>query len=139
MKKVSARGIIIKDNKVLLIYREKAGDIYYSIPGGKVEEGEKLEETVVREVLEETSINVKPLKYLGVFGAANINFEQHLFLCEYIDGEPKLGDAIEKEIMTKDPTNFYRPEWVNIGDVTSLKVRPDHAEEFFKNYIKNPS
>jgi 8-oxo-dGTP pyrophosphatase MutT (NUDIX family) len=139
MKKISARGIIIKNDKVLLIYREKAGDKYYSIPGGKIEVGEKLEETVVREVLEETSINVKPLKYLGVFVGNDTHFEQHLFQCEYINGEPKLGDAIEKEIMSKDPTNFYRPEWVAIKDVITLKIRPDSAEEFFKDYVKKPS
>ena len=55
--KVGSRGVIIVNNKVVLIHRKKKnadGSIreFYVVPGGKVEEGETLEEAVVREVQE---------------------------------------------------------------------------------------
>lgn len=136
MKRVSARAIILQNNKVLLIYREKGGESYYSIPGGKNELNETLEATVIREVLEETCIYVKPLKFLGKFEHTDKKKEQNLFLCEYLNGTPKLGDSVEMAKMSKDPTNYYRPEWVDMSLIFDLKIRPDPCELFFKNYIK---
>jgi hypothetical protein len=43
MKKVSARGITIKDDKVLFVHRMHCGDKHYSIPGGKIKPGEYIE------------------------------------------------------------------------------------------------
>lgn len=135
MKRISARGIVIKGNTVLLLYRERKGETYYSIPGGKVEPGEKLEETAVREILEETSINVTPEKYLGVFVDTDKDKEQHLFICKYINGEPKLGDSEEGVKMAKDPSNFYRPEWIDLHTVSTLKIKPNIVSDFFKGFI----
>ena len=53
----SCRAVIIKDNKVLLVHRIKNVNEtlreYYVIPGGKQENNESDEETLVREVKEE--------------------------------------------------------------------------------------
>jgi 8-oxo-dGTP diphosphatase len=50
----SARAIIQRDGKLLVIrYRDKDGD-YYALPGGSQRHGESLTEAVVREVAEET-------------------------------------------------------------------------------------
>lgn len=134
--KISSRAIVIRAGKVLLMYREKNGEAYYAIPGGKTEPNENLEDTVVREVLEETSINVIPSKFLGKFTHTEEEKEQNLFLCEYVSGEPKLGDSVEMEKMSKDTKNYYRPEWVSIKNVSNLKIRPDPCEIFFKEFIK---
>ena len=42
-----AVGIIIKNNKVLLIHRIKDGGEYYVFPGGAIEEGESSKEAVI--------------------------------------------------------------------------------------------
>lgn len=54
----SARGIIVKDGKVLLNHSGKFG--CYEFPGGGLEEGETPEQAMVREVAEETGYVVKP-------------------------------------------------------------------------------
>lgn len=63
----AVRCYLIKDNKIAAIkYKEgnrKAG--YYGIPGGKIEEGELPEQTVIREMKEETGLDVKNLNYKG--------------------------------------------------------------------------
>ena len=48
----SCRGIVIKDNSILLSYETKENT--WMIPGGGVEENESLEECCIREVQEET-------------------------------------------------------------------------------------
>lgn len=57
-KRPSVRGIIIKDGKVAMMHSLKYN--YYKLPGGGIEDGENLEETLVREVKEESGLVVKP-------------------------------------------------------------------------------
>ena len=63
-------GIIIRDEKVLLVRRREddfLGGIY-EFPGGKVEEGEGLADAIVREVREETGLTVSGIgRYVGFF------------------------------------------------------------------------
>jgi len=54
--RVGARAIIIHDGKILL--NEFGDGLYYNLPGGGVEDGELVKETVVREVMEEAGISV---------------------------------------------------------------------------------
>ena len=64
MMREFVRSIIKKDNKFLLI-KEVKGNFYnaWNFPGGKVEENEKPEDAVVREIQEEINIcNLKAKK-----------------------------------------------------------------------------
>ena len=106
-------GLIINNDKVLLIRRIKNGREYYVLPGGGWEKGETQKEGVKREIWEETSLTVK-VKHL-VFRLTTSNNNQHLvYLCQYLGGEPQLGDFIEKEKMRKNPNNIYQPVWLKI-------------------------
>ncbi len=51
----AAGGVVFKDNKILLIYRLKRWDL----PKGKLDPGEKSREASVREVKEETGVDVE--------------------------------------------------------------------------------
>lgn len=61
--------IYLKDKKILATL-SRGKDTYY-IPGGKREEGETDEQTLLREVKEELSVSIKPetIKYYGTFEA----------------------------------------------------------------------
>ena len=62
--RVSSRCVLIEDEKVLLIYREKNDRIYYVFPGGGVEDGETNEECLIRECREELGIKINIIKQL---------------------------------------------------------------------------
>ena len=52
---ITAGGLVInKDSKVLFIYRKNKWDL----PKGKLDEGENLEEAAIREVVEETGLDI---------------------------------------------------------------------------------
>ncbi len=57
-RRPSVRGIMIKDGKIAMIHSRKYD--YYKLPGGGIEEGEAYEETLIREVKEESGLVVKP-------------------------------------------------------------------------------
>lgn len=59
-KSVACRAIIKKDDKYCLMHLTKHN--IFTTPGGRIEGNESLEECLVREVLEETGILVKPLE-----------------------------------------------------------------------------
>lgn len=64
---VSCKAIILHNDKVLIIKQFHKGQSYWDLPGGKMEYGEKPEETVVREVKEETGLDVAVGRLLGVW------------------------------------------------------------------------
>lgn len=83
-------GALIFDNEKLLIV-ERAGEPfkgYWSLPGGIVECGEKLEQGIRREVLEETGLEVEPLSVFEIFEriilGADGKTEYHYVLIDYL-------------------------------------------------------
>jgi 8-oxo-dGTP diphosphatase len=61
-------ALIFEDGKLLLVERAKEPlQGYWSLPGGIVEAGEKLEEAIRREVLEETGLEIDPLSMFEIF------------------------------------------------------------------------
>lgn len=72
------------------------------VPGGTVELGETLEEAVVREIREETGLEVAPREMITVFdridreeGRVLYHYVIVDYLCDYLSGEPRAGSDAE--------------------------------------------
>lgn len=86
----AVRCYLIKDNMVVATkYKQGNKDGYYDIPGGKIEEGEFPEQTAIREMKEETGLDVKELKYKGnmIIEYPNRIFDFDVFLASDSEGE----------------------------------------------------
>ena len=86
----AVRCYLIKDNMVVATkYKKGNKDGYYDIPGGKIEEGEFPEQTAIREMKEETGLDVKELKYKGnmIIEYPNRIFDFDVFLASDSEGE----------------------------------------------------
>ena len=59
-------AVVSDDEDRLLVHRRSDNDLW-SIPGGRLEVGESVSQAVVREVLEETGIEVEPMRLVGVY------------------------------------------------------------------------
>lgn len=119
--RIRAAGIVLHDDALLVMFRRKNGREYYTFPGGAVEKGESPEETVVREIKEETTIDVavKRLCYelRRPDDSSYRDAREYFFLCAYTKGEPTLSaDSIERKI--NDPEdNFFEPRWMKFADL----------------------
>lgn len=112
-------GIVDKEGKILMIKRaKKEGNLLWAFPGGKVEEGETKEQACVREVYEETGINVQIEKIFGERIHPNTNAKMTYFLCNYVSGKIMILDENEiidvayknKEKLKRDiKTDIYPP------------------------------
>lgn len=117
--RVSVRGVIIEDGKVLAMFRRKVSPEktkeYYVVPGGGQEGNETLLETLKRELMEEMSIEVEVIGYLGkdVYGEST----SHFFHCKKVGGEIKLSGP---ELETISEENYYEPRFVEIDELNNI-------------------
>ena len=135
MKRISARAIIFEGNYFYALFRRKIKDAkvhqYYSIPGGGVEEGETLEDTVKRELKEEFQVDINLLGYLGSLETDTCIF--NYYHAEIIKGTPTLGGE-EKRINSNE--NYYEIRKINIKDIENIDILGKNYiyNAFYKNY-----
>lgn len=98
----SASGIIVKNNKLLVVklsYRDG-----YSLPGGISKKGEFLEETLKREIKEETGLTVVRSKYFASFPSGiELPTVNATFIVE-VKGEIKNSE--EGQVSWEDPKDI---------------------------------
>ena len=85
---------VLKEGKILLAHNHRFVAGYYSLVAGFVEPGESFENAVHREILEETGLRVKNLRY---FSSQCWPFPDSMmagFVAEYDSGELKLNEEL---------------------------------------------
>lgn len=88
-----AVAIVLKDDAIALIKRERDGRLYYTFPGGKPEAGESVEQAVVREISEEPGLQVEVRQLVAL-----VHFQgnlQYHFLVDILGGEFGTGTGPE--------------------------------------------
>lgn len=121
--------VLIRDGKILLMFRhhwsQHNGHEYYILPGGTIEPGENPEEAVVRELKEETGLDItiqsKLFEHEVPPGTSKYG-RQHYFLAS-AEGEPVLGG---EESAANHPDDYYELRWVPINDLPATEIfHPD--------------
>lgn len=135
VRSATARSIVIQNNQILLIERWRDNQHYFTIPGGHIEPGETPEVAVIREVYEEASINIVPLR--EVFTLIGGDPEHHIFLCEYVDGYPILHPDSEEAADNALGDNRYEPKWVDLTDLPGLELAPSFTKLLLLKALKN--
>src|SRR3989339_56311 len=125
-------GVVIKDNKLLLMKQVLRGEVFYSVPGGHWEEGETLEQTCQREVKEEFGIDVVTDRLIYyVDTESRLNF---VFACNYISGEINLGGP-ERERMNED--DQYHPMWLDFKDIKNANIESAETKEAILRHFQD--
>ncbi|MDQ0226152.1 8-oxo-dGTP pyrophosphatase MutT (NUDIX family) [Metabacillus niabensis] len=110
--------VIIENEKVVLIQRNRDGSIYYVFPGGGIENDETPEAGAKREALEELGVEVKINECIS---EVEFNGTQYFFLSEIISGALGTGQGEEYIDKNKD-RGTYLPMWIDIISLSSIDV-----------------
>lgn len=128
----AVRAIVIKDDHLLVMHRNKFGKEYDTLPGGRIERGESHAEALLRELSEETGVLVDKPRLIYIEHAGEPYGDQFIFLCDYVGGEPALRADSDEEAINKLGENLYVPGWLNINDLTD---RPFVSPELKRRII----
>lgn len=85
-------GILIENNEILLVQQKLSDKRNWSLPGGRLERGETISQGLIREMKEETGLDVEIVRMLYLCDvAASSNTILHItFLLRRIGGEIEL-------------------------------------------------
>ncbi len=118
--KQAVRAIVVKDNSLLVMKRNKFGSEYYTLIGGSVELGEPLEVALYREVQEESTITIVNPRLVFMEDAGQPYGEQYVYLCEYVNGEPTLHQESEEAKISAMGQNTYVPMWLPLDQLAKV-------------------
>jgi 8-oxo-dGTP pyrophosphatase MutT (NUDIX family) len=117
-----AVAALIRDEDGRILLQRRAEDGRWNLPAGAVDPGESPAKAVVREVLEETGLRVRPVRVAGVFGGGDayrvrypngdeVEFTVTVFECAPIGG-------------TLDPDNDETAElgWFRLDERPPLTI-----------------
>jgi len=127
-----AAAIIVRDGALLLIHRQKPGQDYYILPGGGVDLDESFEDACIREVKEETGLDVIGLQLVYQF--QDRTTDEYYFLTRVPPGEPVLGGS---EAARHSPTNLFTFEWANAQQLESLNLLPVASRRICQHILSN--
>lgn len=104
-------AIIVNDKEEVFCTKRGPGralEGFWEFPGGKVEENETHEETIIREIKEELNSTIKPIKYIGKVEHEYTNLESPFsitmygYICKLIEGELTLSEHTAKQWVEKN-------------------------------------
>lgn len=136
-RKQSVRAIVINGDKMLAMKRNKFGDIYYTLIGGGIDVSEDAEAALRRELREETGMEVGAVRQVFVEDAGDLYGVQHVFLCEYLGGDPVLSPTSEEALIGAMGKNIYEPLWLPLSEVAQVRFRSKSVAEAVLSGVQN--
>lgn len=119
----AARAIIVHNQNILVMKRNKFGSEYYTLLGGGIEPGESADEALIREIKEEASITVTDQRLVFIEESGDPYGTQYIFVCTYEEGDVKLDPkSIEAELNALGK-NMHEPMWLPISKLASIPFR----------------
>ena len=132
--RISAGGLVVKDDKILLVrHRKEDAYDFFVAPGGGVEGIESVFDAAKREVLEETSILVEPSKI--VYIEELYNPEERIIKvwikCNYLSGTTFVAESETAREHVVDAGWFEKTELEN------MRLFPEILKTEFWDDYKN--
>lgn len=123
MKKLLTLSFIIENNRILLAMKKRGfGAGRYNGYGGKVEEGETIEEGAKREFREESGLEVQRMEKVGIHEFEFAHDRGNILEVHVFHVTRYTGEAVETEEM--------KPEWFRLDAIPFENMWPDDIHWF---------
>ena len=129
-KRPSVRGIIIKGNTIAMMHSLKYD--YYKLPGGGIEEGESLHDTLIREVKEESGLVVKKssIKQFGYVRRIEKGRIEDIFIQENYYYICEVEETLEEQCLDDyEEEERFVLEYVTIERAIATNNNSNHGEK----------
>lgn len=128
LKTIKCRGIILNDDKILVVKHSVDND-FYALPGGHIEGEESPKDCIKREIFEEFGVkpDVGRLLYINQFNGSNKSFLEFFF--EIING----NDFLNLDESKIDKNEIFEVLWISKD--SDVYILPKKLNEDFKNGI----
>ncbi len=126
----SVRGIIIKNEKIAMIYSKKYN--YYKFAGGGIEPGESHADALIREIKEETGFSVIPqsIKEYGYVHRVQKGINEDMFIQDnyyyFCDIEDEIG---EQNLDDYENDEQFTPEYVTPKHAICVNQNESHGSK----------
>jgi 8-oxo-dGTP diphosphatase len=123
---LAAFAVIFDMNDRVLLCQRQDMDLW-NLPGGALESGELPDEAVVREVKEETGLEVAVERLVGIYGKQDRNEIIFVFECQILRGAPAISDearAVEYFDIHHLPSNTIPKHVERIQDASLALCKP---------------
>lgn len=125
-KTIEVVAAVIKKDDCILATQRGYGEFKgkWEFPGGKVQDGENLENALIREIKEETNADINVINYICTVNYEYPNFSliMHCYLCELID------DKIEFVFHNTNELEHDNMIWLELSDLDHLDWLPADIE-----------
>ncbi|HUC90194.1 MAG TPA: NUDIX hydrolase [Patescibacteria group bacterium] len=133
----AARAIIIEDGKILVMHRNKYGSKYFTLVGGRMNDDETPEQALVREIKEETGLQITAAQLVFIEEHQAPSNEQYIYLCEVAPhAEVAIQDTSEEGIMNTYDMNIHQPCWVGTRVFSTIPFRTPQLQDAIAKALK---
>ncbi len=129
--RVRVAVIISKKNKILLVQHQKGERKYWLLPGGGVEFGESIAGALKRELLEECSIAVEPIRPLFLSDAISPDQSRHIINIVF------LAKIVSGKIHAEKDNRLKKAKFIEINELDKITLYPNYKKAIKRLFKKN--
>lgn len=134
--RLRACGICLKNDELLMVNHSALNTSdFWAPPGGGIEYGQSIEETLIREFKEETGVDIRPVKFLFAceFIKSPLHAIEVFFEVEHVGGTLKVGSDPELENNAQIITDV---KWMSAAEI---EKQPETALHGIFKYCQKPT
>lgn len=129
--RIRAAGILVKDEKILLVRHEKNGKSYWLLPGGGVDFGESVAEALIREFKEEVGLDIRVGPMVMVHDSIPPNKHRQVLNIYFMVSAEKFDLKVTPDAVLRDAA-FYP-----LAEFPKMPVNPDVKAEVLEGLKTN--
>lgn len=122
--------VISRGDEILLVRHVKGDRQYWLVPGGGLDWGESIEDCAIREIKEETNLDIKLIKLLFISESLSREYERHLVNLTFLG---QITGGID-DVQVVNDERIKEARFFPIADLGRIELHPPIAPFIVRAY-----